>query len=108
MTTAEAELTGGASPRVSPFPELRDLAGLLSRAGFTLAVADAEEITLAYADPFTLLRELRDAGEANAVAQRSRRPAGAALFGRAASLLPQCQGRYPARLLLATMTGWAG
>ena len=107
LTAAEAELTGGAAPRVSPFPELRDLAGLLGRAGFTLPVADADELSLAYADPFTLLRELRDAGEANAVVQRSRRPPGAALFGRAASLLPERDGRYEVRLLLATMTGWA-
>src|SRR4051794_7787008 len=34
LTEAEAELTSGASPRVSPFPELRDCAGLLQRAGF--------------------------------------------------------------------------
>ena len=108
LTAAEAELSGGAAPRVSPFPELRDLAGLLGRAGFTLPVADSEEITLSYADPFTLWRELRDAGEANAVAQRSRRPPGAALFGRAASLMPACQGRSTVRLKLATMTGWAG
>jgi SAM-dependent methyltransferase len=108
LTAAEAELSGGAAPRVSPFPELRDLAGLLGRAGFTLPVADGEEISLSYADPFALLHELRAAGEANAVAQRSRRWAGPALFGRAASLLPGCQGRFPARLKLGTMTGWAG
>lgn len=107
LTAAEADLSGGASPRVSPFPELRDLAGLLGRAGFSLPVADADEITLSYADPFTLLRELRQAGEANAVATRSRRPPGPALFGRAAAMLPERGGRYGAKLLLATMTGWA-
>ncbi len=40
LTEAEAALTGGAAPRVSPFAELRDCAGLLQRAGFTLPVAD--------------------------------------------------------------------
>ena len=40
LTEAEVALTGGASPRVSPFPELRDLAGLMQRAGFELPVAD--------------------------------------------------------------------
>ena len=62
LTSAEADLTGGASPRVSPFPEVRDLAGLLQRAGFALPVADVEEITLCYANPLALLQDLRAAG----------------------------------------------
>jgi hypothetical protein len=33
LTEAELALSGGASPRVSPFPDLRDCAGLLQRAG---------------------------------------------------------------------------
>jgi SAM-dependent methyltransferase len=73
LTEAEAALTGGASPRVSPFPELRDCAGLLQRAGFALPVADLEELRLLYADPMALLAELRAAGEANAVRLRDKR-----------------------------------
>eukprot|EP01037_Dinobryon_pediforme_P009313 gene9313-9394_t len=71
LTAAEAEISGGAAPRVAPFPDLRDGAALLQRAGFALPVADAEQITLQYATPFGLLRDLRDAGEANAVMQRT-------------------------------------
>jgi SAM-dependent methyltransferase len=56
LTETEAMLTGGASPRLSPFPELRDCAQLLQRAGFVLPVADLTELRLLYADPFTLLR----------------------------------------------------
>src|SRR5580704_8835350 len=63
LTEAEAALTGGAAPRVSPFADLRDCAALLQRAGFVLPVADAEELRLLYADPFALLRDLRSAGE---------------------------------------------
>jgi len=59
--------------RVSPFPDLRDCAALLQRAGFALPVADVEEIRLLYADPYRLPRDLRAAGEANAVALRDRR-----------------------------------
>ena len=73
LTEAESALLGGASPRVSPFPDLRDGAGLLQRAGFALPVADVEEISLLYADPLALLRDLRAAGETNAVAIRDRR-----------------------------------
>jgi len=36
LTEAELDLCGGASPRVSPFAELRDCAALLQRAGFAM------------------------------------------------------------------------
>jgi SAM-dependent methyltransferase len=107
LTAAEAALTGGASPRVSPFPELRDLAGLLQRAGYTLPVADVEDIVLSYAEPFSLLQDLRAAGEANAVMLRDRRVPRPALFPAALGELPQVEGRVPVTLRLATVTGWA-
>ena len=107
LTAAEAELTGGASPRISPFPDLRDLAGLLQRAGYALPVADVESIVVAYADPFALLRDLRAAGEANAVALRDRRTPPGALFPTALAALPDHGGRVPATLRMGTVTGWA-
>ena len=39
---AESETLGGISPRVSPFADVRDLGGLLQRAGFALPVTDVE------------------------------------------------------------------
>ena len=107
LTEAEAALMGGASPRVSPFPDLRDCAGLLQRAGFALPVADVEEIMLLYADPLTLLRELRAAGESNAVRLREKRVPPRALLPSALAMIPQRNGRYPATLRLAMLTGWA-
>ena len=107
LTEAEAVLTGGASPRVSPFPDLRDCASLLQRAGFALPVADVEEIGLLYADPLALLRDLRAAGETNAVRLRNKRVPPRALFAAALAGLPVVDGRVRARLRLAFMTGWA-
>jgi SAM-dependent methyltransferase len=107
LTEAEAELTGGASPRVSPFPELRDCAGLLQRAGYSLPVADQEELQVLYADPFALLTDLRAAGEANAVRLRSAMPPPRELFPVALAALPHTAGRHPATLRIAVMTGWA-
>ena len=107
LTEAEAEVSGGAAPRVSPFPELRDCAGLLQRAGFALPVADVEDIRLAYADPFALLTDLRAAGEANAIVQRSRRVPDRGLFPAALTRLPEEDGRVVATLRMAVMTGWA-
>ncbi len=107
LTEAEAELTGGASPRVAPFPDLRDCAGLLQRAGFAMPVAEREEIRLRYADPLGLLRDLRDGGETNALRLRPRRFAPRALFPMALSRLPAEDGRITATLRLALLPGWA-
>jgi SAM-dependent methyltransferase len=107
LTAAEAELTGGASPRISPFPDLRDCAALLQRAGFALPVADAEDIDILYADPLALLHDFRAAGETNAVRLRARRPPPRALFAAALAALPVTEGRIRARLRLAFLTGWA-
>ncbi len=86
---AEVALRGGLSPRVSPFPELRDLAGLLQRAGFALPVADQETLPLAYRTPMALVADLRAAGETNAVAARDARIPPRAL-------LPMALGRLAA------------
>jgi SAM-dependent methyltransferase len=107
LTEAEAALTGGGSPRVSPFPDLRDCAALLQRAGFALPVADVEDLVLLYADPLALLRELRAAGETNAVRLRDRRVPPRTLFPAALALLPEQDGRVAATLRLAMLTGWA-
>jgi SAM-dependent methyltransferase len=107
LLEAEEACTGGVSPRVSPFPDLRDCAGLLQRAGFSLPVADIEEIEFLYANPLALLHELRDAGETNAVHARSRKFAPRTLFPAALSALPMRDGRYVAPLRMAIMTGWA-
>jgi SAM-dependent methyltransferase len=107
LTEAEAALTGGAAPRISPFPDLRDCASLLQRAGFALPVADVQNIRLLYADPLALLHDLRAAGESNAIALRDRRIPPRAFFPAALSALPDSDGRVPVTLRLAIMTGWA-
>lgn len=107
LTEAEDALRGGASPRVSPYPDLRDCAALLQRAGFALPVADAETVTLLYADPLALLHDLRAAGETNAVHERDRRIPPAALFPMALASLPREDGRARVTLRLAMLTGWS-
>ena len=107
LAETEADLTGGAAPRVAPFPDLRDCAGLLQRAGFALPVADTEEIQLLYADPLDLLRDLRAAGETNALRLRHAATPPRLLFPGALAALPRAAGRAPASLYLAILTGWA-
>lgn len=110
LAAAEAELRGGVSPRVSPFPDLQDMAALLQRAGFALPVADAEELPLAYRAPAALLRDLRDAGESSAVLARDGRTPPRALLPMALARLQAAGGEAePIRpvLRLLTATGWA-
>ena len=107
LLDAEDALRGGVSARISPFPDLRDCAGLLQRAGFALPVADQDELRLAYANPLALIEDLRAAGETNAVIARDRRIPPRALIPLALSRMEQVDGRMDVRLKLAMLTGWA-
>jgi SAM-dependent methyltransferase len=107
LTETEAAFSGGAAPRISPFPDLRDCASLLQRAGFALPVADVEDIDFLYADPLALLRDLRAAGETNAVRLRDKRIPPRALFAAALAAMPTAEGRTRERLRLAYLTGWS-
>jgi NADH dehydrogenase [ubiquinone] 1 alpha subcomplex assembly factor 5 len=107
LTEVEAAMRGGASPRVSPFPMLRDCAALLQRAGFVLPVVDLETVALGYGEALALLYDLRAAGETNAVTMRDRRIPPRALFPVALAALPVREGRVGIDLSLAMLTGWA-
>jgi NADH dehydrogenase [ubiquinone] 1 alpha subcomplex assembly factor 5 len=110
MLRAEAEMEGGASPRVAPFIDMRDGAGLLQRAGFALPVADSEIITVTYADPFRLLRELRGSGETAALTERRgslRRTTLMRAMQIYGEMFALPDGRVPATFELVTLTGWA-
>jgi len=58
------------SKRVAPFADVQDLGALLQRARFALPVVDADIVTVTYADPLALMRELRAMGAANALRAR--------------------------------------
>ena len=72
LAEAEVRVTGGLSPRVLPMGEIRDLGGLLQRAGLALPVADSISLTASYSDAFALMRDLRAMGEGNALHARLR------------------------------------
>lgn len=111
LIEAEIAVSGGASPRVSPVADMRDLAGLLQRAGFALPVVDRDSITVTYADPFRLMADLRGMGETNATTARSRHPARRALFLEAASRYRDAhgdaEGRVKATFQVVYLTAWA-
>jgi len=111
FATAESELDGGASPRVAPFPDLRDMGALLQRAGFALPVTDVDRITVRYATPFALLRDLRRMGATNPLVERRRVPLRRATLMRATEVYAACfadpDGRVRASFDVIWLSGWS-
>jgi SAM-dependent methyltransferase len=108
---AESEVEGGISPRVAPFAEVREMGGLLQRAGFALPVTDVETLTVRYADPFALMRDLRAMGLTNVLTERRRTPLRRATLMRAAALYAErfadADGRLRASFEILWLSGWA-
>ena len=67
---AESQTTGGASPRIAPMIGVREMGGLLQRAGLALPVTDSDHLTLRYADALALLREIKTFGFSNPLIDR--------------------------------------
>ncbi len=111
LAEAEAQVTGGLSPRVLPMGEIRDLGGLLGRAGFALPVADSFTKTVLYRDAFHLMHDLRAMGEGNALQARLRRPTRRGVLIRAAEIYADRfatpDGLIPATFEIICLTGWA-
>ncbi len=110
LTRAEIEVTGGVSPRVLPFVDVRDAGDLLARIGFELPVADSEILTISYGDMFALMREIRGMGETNTLLQRHKTMTRRDVLMYAAQLYQQdyldAEGRITATVELVTCTGW--
>jgi len=111
LTEAEAEVTGGASPHVSPFVDIREAGGLLQRAGFALPVADTDTITARYDSALHLMADLRGMGEANALTQRRRVPMRRAVISRALEIyqtrFADPDGRVRASFEIVYLSGWS-
>jgi SAM-dependent methyltransferase len=111
LMQAEDEICGGASPRISPFVEVRDLGGLMQRAGFALPVTDRDAITLRYDSMFALCDDFRRMGAANALRSRSRKPLSRTVFLRAAQIYAERfsdpDGRVRASFEIVWLSGWA-
>jgi SAM-dependent methyltransferase len=111
LTQAQAEIEGGASPRVFPFVDLRDLGGLMQRAGFALPVTDCDALTVRYDSMFGLLRDLRAMGATNVLAAGARRPLKRAVLFRAADIYRETfsdpDGRVRATVEILWLSGWA-
>jgi SAM-dependent methyltransferase len=111
FAAAEAEIEGGASPRVALFADLRDLGALLQRAGFALPVTDIDRVTVRYASPLDLMHDLRRMGAANALTERRRVPLRRATLKRMTEIYAErfagSDGRIAATFEIVWLSGWA-
>jgi SAM-dependent methyltransferase len=111
FAAAEAETLGGASSRVAPFADVRELGGLLQRAGFALPVADIERVSVRYRDIATLFGDLRALGETNVLTGRRAAFLGQrtleALLREYSACFSTDDGRFLASFEIAFLTGWA-
>ena len=111
LAQAEEEILGGASPRVSPFVDVRDMGGLLQRAGFALPVSDIDSFTLRYDSLFALMADVRAMGAANVLTQRAKKPLRRDMLMRAAQIYAERfsdpDGRVRASFEIVWLSGWA-
>ena len=111
FAAAEAECEGGASPRVIPFADLRDVGALLQRAGFALPVTDVDRIVVRYDSAFALMQDLRRMGATNILVERRRMPTRRATLLRMAQIYGERfadpDGRIRATFDVIWLSGWA-
>ena len=101
---------GGVSPHVAPFGDVRELGALLQRAGFALAVADVDRVTVRYSSVFSLMHDLRGMGATNVLIERRRRPLRRTTLLRMAQLYAERfadpDGKLPATFDIVWLSGW--
>ncbi|RMD44802.1 hypothetical protein DV735_g386, partial [Chaetothyriales sp. CBS 134920] len=67
LQLADLERRGGVQPHISPLADVRDIGGLLNRAGFKLLTVDVDDIIVEYPDTFALMQDIQAMGEGNAI-----------------------------------------
>lgn len=111
LIAAEGEMEGGASPRISPFGDVREYGALLQRVGFALPVADSETLEVIYPSPRALMREVRALGGGNVLMARKRAPLSRRTLERAEAIYRERHatpdGKVTATFEFVFMSGWA-
>lgn len=110
LQLAEQERRGGMSPHVSPLADVRDVGGLLQKAGFKMLTVDVDDIVVDYPDTFALMQDLQAMGEGNAILGREMGPisrdvllANEAIYR---ELHGNADGSIPATFRIIYMIGW--
>jgi hypothetical protein len=107
---AEGEIVSGVSPRVAPMIGVRELGGLLQRAGLALPVADIDRSTVRYADAIALMRDVKAMGFANPLIGRATNLVSRRMLTRAAehyhANFADGDGRIRATIEIAWANAW--
>jgi NADH dehydrogenase [ubiquinone] 1 alpha subcomplex assembly factor 5 len=110
LQLAEQDRRGGVATHTSPLADVRDVGGLLQKAGFTLLTVDVDDIVVDYPDVFALMKDLQAMGESNAVISREKGPVQRdvllAAEGIYRALHGNEDGSLPATFRLIYMIGW--
>lgn len=110
LQLADQERRGGISPHVSPLADVKDVGGLLQRAGFKLLTVDVEDIIVDFPDSFALMQDLQAMGESNAVLGREMGPIGKDVLLANEAIYRELHGNedgsLPATFRIIYMIGW--
>jgi SAM-dependent methyltransferase len=108
---AEERSTGGVTPRIAPMIDLRELGGLLQRAGLALPVVDSDRLTVRYGTAFALMQDIRVSGLSNMLIDRARNFTGKILLADVATYylehFEDADGRVRATIEVAWATAWS-
>ncbi|KAL1876899.1 hypothetical protein VTK73DRAFT_8976 [Phialemonium thermophilum] len=110
LQLAEQERKGGISPHVSPLADVRDVGGLLQKAGFKMLTVDVDDIVVDYPDTFALMQDLQAMGENNAVLGREMGPINRDVLLATEAIYRELHGNgdgsLPATFRIIYMIGW--
>ena len=110
LQLADIDRRDGVSTHVSPLADIRDMGGLLTRAGFKMLTVDVDDIIIEYPDTFALMMDLQAMGESNAALTREvaglRREVLLANEGIYRELHAEGKESIPATFRIIYMIGW--
>lgn len=111
LLAIEPDMFGGVRARIHPMIDIRDIGGLLQRAGFALPVADIEDYTVHYDDIFALINDLRAMGATSFLNREGTQPIHRDFWNKVNSHYKQhfsnAKGRIAARFDMLWLSGWA-
>ncbi|KAF2125894.1 S-adenosyl-L-methionine-dependent methyltransferase [Dothidotthia symphoricarpi CBS 119687] len=110
LQLAEQDRRGGVSTHTSPLADVRDVGGLLQKAGFNLLTVDVDDIIIDFPDTFSLMKDLQAMGESNAVLGREKGGIHRDVLLAADAIYRELHGNedgtLPATFRLIYMIGW--
>ncbi|KFY85277.1 hypothetical protein V498_07740 [Pseudogymnoascus sp. VKM F-4517 (FW-2822)] len=111
LQLASQERRGGVAPHTSPLADVRDIGGLLTKAGFKLLTVDVEDVVVEFPDMFALMADLQAMGESNAVLGREMGGIGREVLAAASAIYKELYGEegkegIPATFRVIFFIGW--